>query len=332
MRQTDLNRATQAVEEQIRRLPQTLPLFGPNAIVADPAANQELDAYLQFYHLPRPNNQLTLLAGRLEQDDLRSHLMLWKPDQAQSTAVIVHGYLDHTGLYRHLIKHLLNQNIAVLSFDLIGHGLSSGRPASIKCFDQYVAQLDQVLTAARPLCPNPLHGIGQSTGGAVLLKQLFDQGKCPDYPFASLNLLAPLVQPKLWALNKWLFKLTRPFRKTMKRVFRANSQDDEFLDFIRHSDPFQPHRLPADWVGAMADWVEEIGRSEENHFPINVIQGDSDGTLDWQHNIKLLQSKFPNMSLQLVEGAGHHLVNESESLRQTIFAALVFPGQSPRPD
>ena len=319
MQQTDLSLA----QQQIRSLAETLPAFGPEAI-ADPAANPKLKNYLDFYSLPEPSDRVQVLAGKLIYGHRQSHVMLWKPANSKATAVVVHGYLDHTGLYGHLIRQLLDRQFTVVCFDLIGHGLSSGAPASIDSFDEYIEQLDQVLKATMHLCPAPLHGIGQSTGGGILLKQLLQQGDSQDYPFASLNLLAPLVQPRAWKLDRWLFKLTRPFRPTMNRVFRKNSQDAEFLDFVRHMDPFQPHKLPAAWVAAMAEWVLEIGRCSENRFAINVIQGDQDSTLDWQHNMQLLQRKFPNMALHIISGAGHHMVNEAPALRAEIFAALKF--------
>jgi alpha-beta hydrolase superfamily lysophospholipase len=40
--------------------------------------------------------------------------------------------------------------------------------------------------------------------------------------------------------------------------------------------------------------------------------------------MKLLQRKFPNLSLQMIAGAGHHMVNEAPALREEIFAALKF--------
>jgi alpha-beta hydrolase superfamily lysophospholipase len=105
-------------------------------------------------------------------------------------------------------------------------------------------------------------------------------------------------------------------------VFRKNSHDPEFLFFLQHRDPFQPHRLPKAWIGAMADWVEEIESYSGSDFPINIIQGDEDGTLDWRYNIKLFEEKFPQLRLNLIKGAGHHMVNEREDLREKIFAAL----------
>ena len=316
------------VPQNIKSLRQELPPFNACA-VADLSANSALRDYLNFYRLPAPNNRIKLLAGHLSDGDQQTHIMAWQPENAVGTAIVVHGYLDHIGLYRNLISELLQRQLNVVCFDLIGHGLSTGEPGYISSYGDYVRQLNQVIKAASesctgPLHPLPLHGIGQSTGGAILLKQLIEQNDISNYPFASLNLLAPLVHPNLWKFNRWAFKLTGRFRKTLKRVFRQNSHDPEFLYFLQHQDPFQPHRLPKAWISAMAEWIDEIENHSGSAFPVNLIQGDDDGTLDWQYNLKLLKEKLPNMRLSMVEGAGHHMVNERQDLREKIFAALKF--------
>ena len=66
----------------------------------------------------------------------------------KATMVIVHGYYDHVGLYRHLIEHYLTIGYSVLTFDLPGHGLSSGVAASIGSFDQYTRALTDCLELA----------------------------------------------------------------------------------------------------------------------------------------------------------------------------------------
>jgi alpha-beta hydrolase superfamily lysophospholipase len=309
------------VPENIHSLKHNLPPFNTSAN-ADLASNTALQDYLNFYRLPVPSDKLQLFAGHLSDSDQQTHIMAWQPDNALGTVVIVHGYLDHTGLYRNLIAELIKRQFAVVCFDLIGHGLSSGEKGYIASYSDYVHQLNQVIKAASEVCPGPLHAIGQSTGGAILLKQLIEQADPSDYPFASLNLLAPLVHPHLWKVNRWAFKLTGRFRKTLKRVFRKNSHDPEFLYFLKHQDPFQPHRLPKAWISAMAKWVTQIENHSGSPFPINVIQGDVDGTLDWQYNIELLDKKFANMTLAMIRGAGHHMVNEREDLREKIFAAI----------
>ena len=72
----------------------------------------------------------------------------------------------------------------------------------------------------------------------------------------------------------------------------------------------------------MDKWVTEFEHSPFNHYPLHIIQGNHDKTLDWLYNLEQFKRKFPAASVNVIDGANHHLVNESESLRKKIFAAL----------
>ena len=117
--------------------------------------------------------------------------------------------MDHIGLFNHLIQHLLERQLNVVCFDLPGHGLSTGRPGYILDYGEYVGVLELVINISREMFSAPLHAVGQSMGGAVLLKHLIRHKK--DYPFASLNLFAPLLFPRGWNINRWLHLLSKPF-------------------------------------------------------------------------------------------------------------------------
>jgi len=45
------------------------------------------------------------------------------------------------------------------------------------------------------------------------------------------------------------------------------------------------------------------------------VQGDMDLTVDWQHNLTVLEDKFKQPRLCLLEGGRHHLANEAQALR-----------------
>ena len=51
-------------------------------------------------------------------------VQLWAPAEPQGTLLLLHGYYDHMGLYRHVVDWALSMNFAVLACDLPGHGLS----------------------------------------------------------------------------------------------------------------------------------------------------------------------------------------------------------------
>ena len=306
-------------KKTLGRIRLMMPLFSDAVAKPDIPIDGFAD-YLQFYQLPLATTNLQLIAGTTE--DHQTVVMAWRPTASLGTVIIVHGYMDHIGLYGHLIRDLLSRQLTVLCFDAQGHGLSAGTPCSISHFSDYVDQLNDVTALAQGHFKGPLHGVGQSMGGAILIKHLINHSTAMLYPFATLNLLAPLLQPLNWKRNRRLYYLSRWFIKSIKRVFRDSSWDKEFLDFLRTQDPLQPTRVPTDWVGAMNQWIFEFERSGANDFPINIIQGDHDKTLDWGYNLEQFKHRLPSASVTIIERGNHHLVNESEPLRTKIFAAL----------
>ena len=306
-------------QRTIRTLRDGLPLF--SALTNNSSCiDQALTQYLHFYQLPLPAEDLSLAAGTTANGEIA--VMAWHPANSQGTVVVVHGYMDHIGLYGHLIRDLLHRKLTVLCFDAKGHGLSAGAPCSISSFSEYIETLEDVIELAQTHFDGPLHGIGQSMGGAVLMKHLLTQSTLSSYPFTTLNLLTPLLQPWGWNQSRLLYHLSRWFVKSIKRVFRPSSWDKEFLAFLKDTDPMQPRRVPTDWVGAMDEWIKEFKQLPISQFPLHIIQGNNDKTLDWVYNLERFKHKFPSSSLSVIDTANHHLVNESEALRKEIFAAL----------
>ena len=154
-------------QTEIDWLRSELPDFGSEESSSD-STSAELKQYLTFYQLPKASNDVQLIVGK--SPDRQTLIAAWKPTVSRGTVVVVHGYMDHIGLYNHLIKYLLQQQLNVVCFDLMGHGLSSGDPGSINNFSQYVEQLEQVIALSNEYFPGPTHGIGQSMGGAILPK------------------------------------------------------------------------------------------------------------------------------------------------------------------
>ena len=294
-------------------------------LLSDAVANPDtpidgLANYLRFYQLPPATHNLQLVAGTT--DDHATVVMAWRPAISLGTVIVVHGYMDHIGLYGHLIRHLLARQLTVVCLDLKGHGLSSGAACSITDFGDYVAQVQSVITLCQAHFAGPLHGIGQSMGGSVLMKHCLNQSAHNAYPFTSLTLLAPLLKPADWGKNRRLYYFSRWFVKSIKRVFRPSSRDIEFLAFLREQDPLQPTRVPLDWVGAMDQWISEFAQANKVDYPVHIIQGDNDKTLDWKYNLSQFRLTFNALQVSIIKRANHHLVNEEKTLRESIFAKI----------
>lgn len=280
-----------------------------------------VQAYLDYYSINLMSEYPDLRHGfgKLEAAGFEIASHYWLPENPRGTLVVVHGYYDHVGLYGAALRFGIERGLAVLAFDLPGHGLSSGERASIDSFDRYTDVLHEVLNAASELLPKPRHCLAQSTGGAVVLNYLWRHD--PER-LDKIALCAPLVLPRAWRLGRLIYWLLKPWVKRVPRKFIDNSHDPEFNRFLSQDDGLQPRHLPVQWVGAMKAWDAKLRGCPRLDKPVLVIQGTGDKTVDWRYNLMRIRQKLPNSRIKTVDGAFHHLMGESEKYRRPVFEAI----------
>jgi len=290
----------------------------------EPASGAQMDAYLQMYRLDFPElSGVRHFAGLIQAADYQIAVQVWRPQNPRGTAIVVHGYYDHVGLYGSLIGFCLQQGLNVVTFDLPGHGLSSGESASIGSFQEYDEVFSLILQRTRGGLGGPLYVFGQSTGGAIIINYLLKrQLTKAQSPFAGITLMAPLVRPKGWYRGRLVHTFVSLFLRQVRRKFNPNSADTDFLRFIAEEDPLQPHHLSVRWVGALKQWIPYIEALPASELAVTIVQGDNDNTVAWRHNLKLLAQKFPRQRLMMLPGGQHHLVNESPQHREQIYRQL----------
>lgn len=305
-------------------------IFNPDALRASlkpllerSSLSSQAQAYRQFYGLDLPHCGAVVesLVGRMTVGPFDIVTQLWLPARPVATLFLLHGFYDHMGLYRHVIDWALEQDLAVIACDLPGHGLSSGSRASIDDFAHYQQVLQALFAEAEQLrLPQPWHLCGQSTGGAIAVDHLLHCGS--DTPIQGQTLLlAPLVRPRAWGWSKLSYRLLKPFVSGIDRRFSENTNDPAFMPFLQ-ADPLQPLRLPTAWVGALVKWVARIEAAPACQRSPLIVQGDADMTVDWQHNLKVLRSKFDQPRVLMLPQAKHHLANELPRFREEYFRFL----------
>lgn len=301
----------------------SLPAWTVQESLADgstlPKINQALTEYWQLYGFDRLQaaHSPQYFFGRHEHKDQRLVLHYWRPASPAGTVLVVHGLFDHVGIYLKLIDFLLANNYAVIAFDLPGHGLSSGEPAAIDDFTLYAESLGVCLNAMQAKWVGPLYALGQSTGGAALAAYLLDDAFCSEQRASvqKVVLLAPLIYPVHWLWVRMSYLLASRFIKRVTRSFNVSSHDSEFNNFLEHADPLQARYVSVAWVGAMIKWVDCFAELSECTLPTLIVQGSNDKTVDAKRNIPLYQKKFTSSRLLNIDGAAHHLVNESLQYR-----------------
>ena len=300
--------------------------LGPIDFLQPTQHRQVINAYLQHYQLPCESAGLPVQhhIGYFQSQGWRIACQYFCPGENSSgkVVILVHGYFDHVGLYHHLIKFLLGLGIPVLAFDLPGHGLSSGKKVSIESFHQYFRVVQDCVSQATPVLANKSKiFLGQSTGASALISGLL-QGEGYAETSDKIILLAPLVRPVQWLRVKVMYFFLHKFVDRVKRDFVDSSHDAEFLQFVKTKDPFQSNFVATEWVRALLLFLSAFKRAPKIETPIHVIQGTNDGTVDWHKNMRLLKDKFPAAAICMVDGARHHMVNESVEYREKIFTEI----------
>ena len=77
------------------------------------------------------------------------------------------------------------------------------------------------------------------------------------------------------------------------------------------------------WPGHSANgrWLQEAARPVD--FPVTVVQGKKDNTVDWPHNLRIIRNKFAAVEERLIPDGRHHLVNEAKDLQAAVFNTIV---------
>ena len=131
------------------------------------------------------------------------------------------------------------------------------------------------------------------------------------------------MRPKGWKSIVRMHSALKPFVKVWFRKFSKNSEDVSFLSFLKDRDPLQSKWLSVDWISALIDWIPTIEKGECINRKILIVQGTGDNTVDWRHNIDVLKRLFSEVKISYVDGAQHHLVNESLVKRESVFKEML---------
>ena len=276
--------------------------------LAEPGkTNQALQGYRVFYgleHLPAQHWQ-----GYLDSAGYRIHVQVFQPQTSQvahGTVWLIHGYLEHSAIYQPIIYEILEQQFNVVTFDLPGHGLSSGQEAAIHDFADY----QQILNALKheiqryPQFHGIQLGIGQSTGGAILMDHLLTHAEMRREPMIRRALLlSPLLKPakSAWWHTPTGLGLVRRIVRKVPRHFKRNNHNPEFLRFVRLQDPLQARSMSMDWILAMARWITMMEQRKPCRIPVWVAQGALDQTVDWRYNLSYIRRQFRLQTCLMLE-------------------------------
>jgi len=243
---------------------------------------------------------------------------------SKKLVVFMHGYLDHSGNYTNFYDELVRHGISVVTFDLPGHGLSSGPRASIKDFEVYAKIMAQLVERFRGGYDEVVLA-GFSTGGSTIFEMrrlgLVDAKmravavaplyRIKHYWIAEPAFLQALAMKYAYGWT-WLDAVLSPHRQPT-----VISHDDLYMA-VQNKDPIAPEYIPEAWTSAYITYANRLdqwsnGLSAEqkaSYGDLLMLQGDDDNVVDAGQGTELVKRTFTNAKIKWIAGGRHALLNE----------------------
>ena len=241
-------------------------------------------------------------------------LSIPRPQGPHPLVVLVAGYAVPMIVWDETVKALVEQNFAVLRFDLYGRGRSA-RPDVPYTAELFAAQLYELVTTLQ--LPTPFHIVASSMGGAVTATFASRHPEAIDRivlvgPAGLSTRFPPIVTVlKVPALGPWYF------RRNFKPIMLDHLQENLLADYRTYPQILAEVRRQNEIRGtadAMYSTLRQTllrtHRDEYRtlgglHRPIRVVWGTEDRLVLYRDSRAALDTSIPHHELCAVLHAAH---------------------------
>ena len=206
-----------------------------------------------------------------------------QPSRSRPTVVILHGYCEHRGRYRHVAEHLHRHGYPVLVGDLRGHGESGGSRAFVRRFSDYLDDVKALIDAA-PELSQPAGSavakpilLGHSMGGLVGLQFALHHPEALhalvlSSPFLGLKIIVPGWKRTLGLVGS----VVSPTLRLPSGLSSADLSHDPEVGRRYDADPLVTHDATARWFTETTAAQDDLrARAGRVHVPtLMQVAGD----------------------------------------------------------
>lgn len=249
----------------------------------------------------------------------------WIPDDgiAKATVCLLHGVCEHSGRYERVAESLTSAGYAVSSFDLRGHGRSSGSRGDAR-FAPTMRDIDALIAEDRERTPaGKLFMYGQSLGGLLTLAYVLDRAPAVSGVVASAPVLhTALSKQRVKVLAAKSIGWVLPSLGMRPGLVDTKLMRDDAVLAERRRDPLVIDRVTA---GLARDVLDTTGRvlRDAHRFPapLLLIHGRADEVNFLSGSEEMISKVKGDRTLRVYDDVLHHPHNDPE--RHRIFADVV---------
>jgi alpha-beta hydrolase superfamily lysophospholipase len=281
------------------------------------------------------------------------HVERWAPTgEVRFVVVLVHGGAEHVGRYDRLARMFGAQGALCFGLDHRGQGKSGGRKGHVVAFEQYAADLGQVMQAVAAELPAeqrpeaiPWFLFGHSMGGLITLTYLLEQARGPaqagqpalagrvePLPLRGAIIGSPLLEVavKVHPIKLWIGKLAAKIFPTLAlptgippaAICRDAAEVERYA-----KDPRRVGVVTAAWFRAMNRATARV-RAEVATIELPCLWYVGTGDTICDHRTTLAtfrtipEAEARGCSLHVFDGYYHELHNEPVKLRAPVMDLL----------
>ena len=245
----------------------------------------------------------------------------------RALALVVHGYAEHCGRYRELAAVLTGAGLATFTFDVRGHGRSTGPRGHTLRFESYLEDVEAAIAAAdgRAGAELPIFLVTHSHGGLIGMRLLADPWRCPprvkgavlSSPFLRLRIkVSPVKRGAARLLGTLLPSFSLPNDIPLERLTH-----DEAKLAARRVDTLCHDVAGARWFNeaqATQAWVREFAHRVA--VPTLWLVAGEDHLVDPSASKEICDRLTTAGRWNLLDGYYHEVFNESD--RGRVFGIL----------
>lgn len=277
-------------------------------------------------------------------DSVKLRVMRAMPDDARGTFVLFPGRGDFIERHFETTRDLLARGFAVVALDMRGQGGSQRMSADpyrdvTRNFTEFDEDVRSVMEGVvLPQCPGPYYGLGHSTGGHVLLRNLRNQTW-----FSKAILVSPLMGIDYGAWPEPIVSLlvAASWATRQGAMFLPGVQKRPFGmgDFVGNPLTSDRRRWERDsatlkaapylglggptfaWLRAARRSMRELARMKKPTAPVLIVAAGADRVVSTPATRKAA-ARIPGIALTIIPDAAHEILNERDEIRRQFFAAL----------
>jgi len=128
-------------------------------------------------------------------------LKYYQRGEARIHIILVHGAVEHSGRHIDLVHYFLSlyQDIAITTYDHLGHGKSGGSRCYVPKFENYIKDFDKVCNFVQSKNSSMTRNFifAHSLGGLITLNWILDESIEKKIRVSGLVFSSPCIKPKV---------------------------------------------------------------------------------------------------------------------------------------